>query len=318
MRRLRWVPLVDAEKEAELDARQLQYFLAIVEHGTFSKAAAALHMAQPSLSQAMANLEADLGVSLFHRIGRGVVLSEAGAELLEPSHRVLRDLDAVRDKATALAGLGGGTVDVAAMPSPGIEPLTTLIHRFTGLHPSVTVATRAAFTCEETIDLVRNGACELGLLGSAEPITAPGIDVLAVEEQPYIIVAPADGAFEDGVTLHPADLAGQRLIASRPGSLMRTIVDEITEHSQGAKIVAAVDHRTSILPLVLTGVGIAVLPAAWTRLARRCGLVVASLEPTSHLHIAMISLPSHLTPGARAFLELTRALARRRTDAGSA
>ncbi|MER6980719.1 LysR family transcriptional regulator [Streptomyces carpinensis] len=146
-----------------MDARQLHYFLAIVEHGGFSKAAAALHVAQPSLSQAMANLEADLGVSLFHRVGRGVVLSKAGAELLEPSRRALRDLDAVRDRATALAGLGGGTVDVAAMPSPGIEPLTTLIHHFTRLHPSVTVATRAAFTPEETLDLVRSGACELGL-----------------------------------------------------------------------------------------------------------------------------------------------------------
>lgn len=48
-----------------MDARQLEYFLAIVEHGGFSKAAAALHVAQPSLSQAMANLEADLGVALF-------------------------------------------------------------------------------------------------------------------------------------------------------------------------------------------------------------------------------------------------------------
>ncbi|MGW2169510.1 isocitrate/isopropylmalate family dehydrogenase [Streptomyces sp. NPDC001705] len=105
-----------------MDARQLQYFLAIVEHGGFSKSAAALHVAQPSLSQAMANLQADLGVPLFHRVGRGVVLSKAGTELLEPSRRVLRDLQAVRDRAASLTGLGSGTVDVAAMPSPGVEP----------------------------------------------------------------------------------------------------------------------------------------------------------------------------------------------------
>lgn len=298
-----------------MDARQLQYFLAIVDYGGFSKAAAALHVAQPSLSQAMAGLEADLGVSLFHRMGRGVVLSEAGAELLEPSRRVLRDLAAVRDKAAALAELRGGTVDVAAMPSPGIEPLTTLIHRFAERHPSVTIATRAAFTPEETVDLVRSGACELGLLGTAKPITAPGIDVLPVEEQPFVVVAAAGGAFEDGAALRPEELTGQKLIASRPGSLMRHIVDEITARSANTAIGAIVDHRTSILPLVLAGVGIAVMPASWTHLARRCGLVVASLEPTAHLHVAMISLPSHLTPGAQAFLELTRALAQHRTDA---
>lgn len=295
-----------------MDARQLQYFLAIVEHGGFSKAAAALHVAQPSLSQAMANLEADLGVSLFHRMGRGVVLSEAGAQLLEPSRRVLRDLDAVRARAADLAGLGRGTVEVAAMPSPGIEPLTTLIHRFAELHPAVTINTRAAFTPEETVDLVRSGACELGLLGAARPMTTTGIEVLAVEEQPFVVVSAAGGGFEDGDVLSPEDLAGHKLIASRPGSLMRTIVDDITARSGSTEIVAVVDHRTSILPLVLTGVGIAVLPAAWTRLARRCGLVVASLAPTAHLHVAMISLPAHLTPGARAFLELTRTLATRR------
>ncbi|MFF3501923.1 LysR family transcriptional regulator [Streptomyces sp. NPDC003247] len=301
-----------------MDARQLQYFLAIVEHGGFSKAAAALHVAQPSLSQAMANLEADLGVALFHRMGRGVVLSKAGAELLEPSRRVLRDLDAVREKAASLAGLGGGTVEVAAMPSPGIEPLTSLIHRFAASHPSVTVVTRAAFTPEETVGLVRSGACELGLLGAASPVSAPGIDVLPVEEQPFVVVAAAGGPFEDGAVLRPEELSGRKLIASRPGSLMRTIVDDVTARSADTEIVAVVDHRTSILPLVLTGVGIAVLPASWTRLARRCGLVVASLEPTAHLHVAMISLPSHLTPGAQAFLELTRALALRRTGASPA
>lgn len=101
-----------------MDARQLEYFLAIVEHGGFSKAAAALHVAQPSLSQAMANLEADLGVSLFHRMGRGVVLSEAGRELLEPSRRVLRDLIAVRDRAATLSGLHGGRSRWRPCPRP--------------------------------------------------------------------------------------------------------------------------------------------------------------------------------------------------------
>lgn len=79
------------------------------------------------------------------------------------------------------------------MPSPGIEPLSTLIHRFSELHPGVTVSTQAAFTPEEVVSLVRGGACELGLLGSAEPVTAPGVDVLPVEEQPFVVVAAPGG-----------------------------------------------------------------------------------------------------------------------------
>ncbi|MGY0056317.1 LysR family transcriptional regulator [Streptomyces sp. LZ34] len=299
-----------------MDARQLEYFLAIVEHGGFSKAAAALHVAQPSLSQAMANLEADLGVALFHRVGRGVVLSEAGAELLEPSRRVLRDMTAVRDTAAALSGLHGGTVEVATMPSPGIEPLTTLVQRFAERYPAVTVSTRAAFTPDEVVSMVRSGACELGLLGSASPVAVSGLDVLQVEDQPFVVVAAPQphGPIRDDMAIRPDELAGQKLIASRPGSLMRSIVDEITAGGSGTGIVTVVDHRTSILPLVLSGVGVAVLPSSWTWLARRCGAVVAPIEHTAHLHVAMVSLPAHLTPAARAFLALTTALARQRAQ----
>ncbi|MGW5655013.1 LysR family transcriptional regulator substrate-binding protein [Streptomyces humi] len=173
------------------------------------------------------------------------------------------------------------------------------------------------WTPDEAISLVRNGACELGLLGSATPVLLSGLDVLPVEEQPFVVVAAPGGRIEDDVTIHPDDLAGEKLIASRTGSLMRSIVDDITAGGRGAEIATIVDHRTSILPLVLTGVGVAVLPSSWTRLARRCGAVVARIEPTAHLHVAMVSLPAHLTPAAQAFLALTRSLAQKRAQDSS-
>ncbi|MDT0442459.1 LysR family transcriptional regulator [Streptomyces johnsoniae] len=295
-----------------MDARQLEYFLAVVEHGGFSRAAAALHIAQPSLSQAIAGLEADLGLPLFHRVGRGVVLSEAGAELLEPSRQVLRDLAAVRDTAAALSGLARGTVEVATMPSPGVEPLATLIRRCAERHPDLTVSARAAFTPEDVVRMVRTGACELGLLGSDGPVTAAGLDVLRVEEQPFVVVAAPGGAFLDGRPVAPGDLAGHRLVASRPGSLMRRIVDDIVAGTE-ATIATVVDHRTSLLPLVLSGTGIAVLPAAWAALARSCGAAVAPIEPTAHLRIALIGRKGHLTPAARAFRQLAEEYAARPT-----
>ncbi len=138
-----------------------------------------------------------------------------------------------------------------------------------------------------------------------------GLDVLHVEDQPFVVVAAPGGAIEDDATIRPEDLAGQKLIASRTGSLMRSSVDDVTAGG-GSQIVTVVDHRTSILPLVLTGVGVAVLPPSWTRLARRCGAVVAPIDPTAQLHVAMVSLPAHLTPAVRAFLDLTRSLAERR------
>lgn len=109
-----------------MDARQLEYFLAIVDHDGFGRAALHLHVAQPSLSQAIANLEREIGVPLFHRIGRGVVLSTAGSELIGPARQVLRDLRTARATMDSVKGLRRGIVELVTMPSPGIEPLGTL------------------------------------------------------------------------------------------------------------------------------------------------------------------------------------------------
>ena len=75
-----------------MDARQLRFFLAVIDYEGFSKAAEQLYIAQPSLSQAIAGLERELGVALFHRVGRGVKPTDAGLNLIGPARQVLRDL----------------------------------------------------------------------------------------------------------------------------------------------------------------------------------------------------------------------------------
>src|SRR5216117_3407956 len=89
--------------------QQLQYFLATVEHGSFSAAAEALHMAQPSLSEQVRRLEAELGVALFQRVGRGLVLTEAGRALRPHAERTLADAEAARDSVADVRELRGGT-----------------------------------------------------------------------------------------------------------------------------------------------------------------------------------------------------------------
>lgn len=82
------------EYAAGVDLRQMEYFLAVVDHCGMSRAAAALRVAQPSLSQAVRKLEKDLGTGLFHRVGRGLVLSPAGEALIGPALMILRERDA--------------------------------------------------------------------------------------------------------------------------------------------------------------------------------------------------------------------------------
>jgi DNA-binding transcriptional LysR family regulator len=157
------------------------------------------------------------------------------------------------------------------------------------------------------VDAVRLGKCELGIVGSSEPLRAPGIDVLELEEQPFVLIGGPGAEFPAGDPVPRTAVAGARLIVSPSGSLMRRIVDDLLAEGAAVQIVAEVAHRTSILPLVLQGVGLAVLPSAWAPLARLAGARIARIYPTAHLHVALLSRSAPLTPAARAFLALSHA-----------
>jgi DNA-binding transcriptional LysR family regulator len=290
-----------------VDTRQLRYFLAVVDEGGFGRAAEQLFIAQPSLSQTIAGLERDLGVTLFHRVGRSVVLSDAGRTLVGPARLVLRDLEAARASVDALRGVRSGKLDLTTMPSPGIEPLTTLIAQFIAQHPLVTLNIEGVFTPGDVLAAVRSGACELGLTGAREPVRAAGVDVLHLEEQPLVlIVSPALDTFGDRTSLGPENLSGHRVIVSQQGSLMRWMVDDVLAGGVDCEIVAEVAHRTSILPMVMSGIGHAVLPSAWRQLAERTGLRALTITPEVALHVALLSRTSGLSPAARSVLEMAR------------
>ena len=155
-----------------MDARQLRFFLAVIDYEGFSKAAEQLYIAQPSLSQAIAGLERELGVALFHRVGRGVKPTDAGLNLIGPARQVLRDLASAQSAMDAVKGITTGRVEIITMPSPGVEPLTTIMQQFVDDHPDITLSVDAAFIPEEVLHAVRTGACEIGLLGGTCGVTS--------------------------------------------------------------------------------------------------------------------------------------------------
>ena len=290
-----------------MEVRQLKFFLAVVDHGGFSKAADALMVAQPSLSQAIAGFERELGVPLFHRVNRGVVLSDAGKALLGPARVVMRDVDEATEVIRELKGLRRGRLDLVTMPSPGMEPLTTILTGFASRHPNVTINAEAAFTAEEVLSGVRRGTSEIGILGSAEPTRAPDLHVVALESQALVLISGSDEEGPTGSTVSREDLNGCRFIVSQRGSLMRALVDDIVAEGINVTIAAEIAHRTSILPMVINGLGRAVMPSSWTQSARRAGARVQRITPESYLHVAAVSRRQHLTSPAAALMAEARA-----------
>ncbi|MGW2020316.1 LysR family transcriptional regulator [Streptomyces sp. NPDC001927] len=287
-----------------MDFRQLTYFLAIVDHGGFTRAAAALYVSQPSLSQAIQALERDVGGRLFHRIGRRVVLTEAGTALVPRAREALHALELARASVGAVRELRGGRLEIAAMASPTIQPLSAMVRRFTERFPAVSLSLRVALTSEDVVERVRGGGCELGLLTTSSPL--PSRDVVAhpVGHDRLVLVTPMDGPFPAGQAVRREQLAGHRLIVGQRGTGIRAYVDDLQAHGIDVRIAVETEHRMAFLPLVLGGVGLAVVTESWADLSERAGALVLDLEPACVQHNVLVSRKDQLTPAARAFLEI--------------
>jgi DNA-binding transcriptional LysR family regulator len=99
-----------------VDLRQFDYLVAVADTGSFTRAAASLQVAQPSLSQAIRSLEVELGVELFHRTTRSVRLTPAGEAILPSARQALRDADNARAAVAAVVGLQAGRLDIVCPP----------------------------------------------------------------------------------------------------------------------------------------------------------------------------------------------------------
>ncbi|MFC3996800.1 LysR family transcriptional regulator [Nocardiopsis sediminis] len=291
-----------------MDIRQLRYFLAVIDHGGVRRAADHLFVAQPSLTQSIRRLEAELGTALFIRQGRGLVLSPSGAALVDPARTVVRAMEVARETVTAVEGLRGGRLRIVSMPSQVVSPLTGLLSEFAARHPHVDVAVAAAERPDDVRDALHRGVAEIGVVASAG-----GADSLAdlhrvpLESQSFVLVAGDDAALPPGEgALAPAELQGLRLVAGQPGTGSRRVADAIVAATD-CRIAVEIEHREGLLPLVRSGVGVAVVADSWGALAEAAGLRVRRLAVEERLDVALVWRHERLSPSAAAFIGLADA-----------
>lgn len=171
-----------------MDDRRLRYFLAVVDEGTITRAARRLHVAQPSLSQALRAFESELGVQLFDRVGRGVRLSSAGTAFVGPARQILRAIDDAQHAISGVVELRTGTLEIAALATLAVDPMATLIGRFRERHPGVKVTVLEPDGTNSVSALIHDGTCELG----AAHLPLPGEQLVAhpLGEQELLFVFP--------------------------------------------------------------------------------------------------------------------------------
>ena len=146
-----------------MELRHLRYFLAVAGEGQVTRAAEALHVSQPTLSQQIRHLEEEIGAPLFERLQRGLRLTPAGEALRLRASRALAEVAAARQDIAALKGLERGALSLGVIHTLSATLLPRALARFRAAHPGVRIAVAPQGTAREIEDGVAEGALDLGI-----------------------------------------------------------------------------------------------------------------------------------------------------------
>src|SRR3954469_847045 len=166
--------------------QQLSYFLAAAENGSFSAAANALLMSQPSLSDQIRRLEAELGVPLFVRAGKGVELTDAGRILRPYAERVLAETQEAMESVREVRDLTGGTVAFGFFGGAHHSLLGDVVERFRTSYPGVRLRAIGQNSAE-VADAVRDGTLEAGMV--ILPVEDTGLEVRRVQSEELLYIS---------------------------------------------------------------------------------------------------------------------------------
>jgi DNA-binding transcriptional LysR family regulator len=143
------------------------------------------------------------------------------------------------------------------------------------------VTVKAVFTARDVTEAVRAGAVELGLPATARPLPETESANVALGQQRFVLLVPPGDPLAGRQSVTCEELSSRRLIVGQPGTGMRAYVDSLCEQGIAFSVAAEIEHRVALLPLVLAGVGLAVVTESWRDLARHAGAHVLDIEPAT-------------------------------------
>lgn len=234
---------------------QFQVFIAVIEAGSFTRAADALHMTQSAVSQTIHALEAELGVTLLVRNRSGVYPTHIGGRIQQHAREILTQVRCMTDEATAAKGVEEGTLRIGSTPSISARFLPGLLGEFKKRFPGVNIALFEGNQSDMNQWLL-NSVIDVGLL---ELPASESIETVPLLSDSLSVVVSHDHAFASRNTVSLEEIANECLILSKAEA--NALVGQLF-HERGLYVNSKfeVQDMTTILALVLEGIGIGLLP----------------------------------------------------------
>lgn len=303
-----------------MDLRQLQLFRRIVAEGSFSRAAAALGIAQPALSRQVRALETELGIRLLHRNGRGVIPTEEGRRFADAVSPVLDDLDRIREETMAAQGVVRGRLSVAMPPSVAAALGPALMRQVRAEMPEVQLSLRDGFT--GTIhEWLARGEVDIAVLNTMRRSPAVRTEPL-YDAHLFLVHAPGDARVAKRLTrkgeIRLADVASlPLLLPGRHHGVRREIEAALSTARLSAPQVEDVDSLSAVKHMVAEGLGYTLF--AWDAVALEIEagvLAAARVCAPMLLHGFVLGTSAEVSPAARAVVRFLREEVRRRIADG--
>jgi DNA-binding transcriptional LysR family regulator len=247
--------------------KQVRAFLAVAQHGSFTRAAQVLHLSQPALTVQIRELERMIGFLLFERTTRSINLTASGRELAQDFRQILSDFDLVLARASVLATKERTVLKVACIPSLAGTILTDVIALFRKAHPDVEVRVRD-LGWSAVQEAVRGGEVCIGI-GAAESSSSDLIATPMMNDQLHVVFTPGH-PLQDLADVTLEAVSRYPLILTSASSSVRNTID-FQFKNRGLIMLLAHDvaQFSSAIGLVRAGMGITILPTTAAEL-RTC------------------------------------------------
>lgn len=250
--------MVAPPRPAPVDTRSLRLVLAIVDEGGLTQAARRLNLTQSALSHQLKQVEGALGVALFLRQRRKMVLTDAGQRLLERARPIVADLDALGEELRDHAAGARGRLRIATECYTCYEWLPPVLLRFHRRHPGIDVGIVAEATGDPVAALER-GDIDLAII--TRGYESPAIETLDLFQDELLLVVPPDHPLAARRYVRPRDLERERLLLYTPPS-ENFFYRDFFSAAQRPGRVEVVRLTEAILSMVRAGLGVTVA-AAW-------------------------------------------------------
>jgi len=240
-----------------MEMHQIRYFLAMVEHLNFTRAAEACNVAQPSLTRAIRKLEDELGGPLFRREGRKTHMTELGRMVRPRLEQALALTEAARSDAIDFSRMVNAPLTLGCMCTIAPASVMSLIEFFSRRAPQLNLHLREA-AGSQLVELLLDGEIDVALIGL--PAYPDALSAIPMFDEPYVIAFPKDHRFEGAETVRLDDLIGERYLRRSNCEYLDFLEAAGVSFHDGVDLRFESEHESWVQAMVVAGLGCAVMP----------------------------------------------------------